>query len=51
MALVFTAETTLRGQALLSVGARACRPGRDLGHEARSGRRGAANAGTPDGRW
>jgi hypothetical protein len=51
MALVFTAEATLQGQALLSVGARACRAGRDLGNETRSGRRDAVKDSHPDGRW
>jgi hypothetical protein len=48
---MLTAATTLRGQALLSVGARVCQPGRHLGHEVRSGRRDAVRDGNPDERW
>jgi len=45
---MFTAETSLQGQALLSFGAHACQPGGLLGYEVRSGRREAA---IPDDRW
>jgi hypothetical protein len=51
MARTLTAETSLQGQALSSFGAYACRPGLDLDHEAKPGRRESANAGRPVVRW
>jgi len=51
MARILTAERMLRGQALSSFGEYARQAGRSLDHEAKPGRRDAANTGRPVERW
>jgi len=51
MARNLTAETSLQGQTLSGFGAYACQPGMGLDHEAKPGRRGSANTGSPVVRW
>jgi hypothetical protein len=51
MARIRTAERTLQGRSLSSIGALACIAGRYLDHEDQPGRRELANAGRPVVRW